>query len=157
MNRTFSMGGSRGVLLQPKMPTQNYKTFQIAAPVDTHMRPATCAEIGCTAFEEGWTFEKSALVANDLYELVTHAGKRYREMSLDDSATIYLVFEPGQPCFQARSHRISLNRPQFFFSGRGDARTYTPRRAYQYADGEEWSDAFANHQDIIKRVHDEGI
>lgn len=148
---------SHGALSLRKMPDRMYKTYQIAAPIDTHTRKATCEEIGCTAYRDGWTYAKSGLIAEDLYELVTHAGKRYREVKLDDSAEIYLVFEPDQPCFQAASHRISLERPQFFFAGRGAGTAYSPRQATQFDNGEQWADSFAHHQDVINRVFEEGI
>jgi hypothetical protein len=149
--------GSPNLGLNPRMPTHAYKTFNIAAPVNTHFRPATCEEIDCPAYLNGWTYRKTDLIAANLYDLVTHAGKRYREQALDEGGELFLVFEPGQICFQAKSHRISLERPQFFFSGRGDHRSYSPKRAYQYVDGAEWSEAFAEHQEILNRVAQEGI
>jgi hypothetical protein len=157
MTGTISFGGSRGTLLQPKMSTDKYKTFNVAQPLDTHFRKATCAEVECDAFVNGWTYKKADLITADLLYLVTHAGKRYKEATLDDSSELYLVFEPGQMCFQAASHRINLERPQFFTSGRGDRRSFNPRRAYQYADGDEWVEAFAEHQEILNRVIEQGM
>lgn len=141
----------------PKLPTGFYKTYRIAAPVSTHYRIATCAEIECKAYMEGWTYKKSDLERENLLYIVTHAGKRFREMQLADDPEMYLVFEPGQVCFQARTHRISLERPQFFFAGRGDFRSFSHRRATQFDRGDQWAESFAHHQDIINRVVEEGI
>lgn len=141
----------------PKLPTGFYKTYRIASPVSTHYRPATCAEVDCKAFREGWTYKKSDLERENLLYAVTHAGKRYRETNVDESPDTYLVFEPGQICFQARMHRISLDRPEFYFAGRGDFRSFSHRRATQFDKPEDWVDSFAHHQDIINRVVEEGI
>jgi hypothetical protein len=142
----------------PKMPPGWYKTYQIAQPVGTHYRLATCAEVQCKAYLEGWTYKKSDLEAENLLYAVTHAGKRYREMSLTDSPDIYLVFEPGQACFQAPSHRVSLERPAFYFAGRGHYQQgYSHRRATEFDRPEDWVDSFATHQDIIRKVMEEGI
>lgn len=149
--------GSRATVLKPKLPSRYYKTYEVAAPLDTHFRRADCAEFECDAYREGWTYKKADLIAADLYDLVTHAGKRYKEMSLDDSSDIYVVFEPGQMCFQAASHRIPLQRPELFFSGRGDFRTFSQRRANQFDNAEQWAESFAEHQDIINRVVEEGL
>lgn len=152
----MSMGGTP-FRPAPKLPPNFYKTYRIASPITTHYRPATCAEIDCKAYKEGWTYKKSDLEKANLLYTVTHAGKRFHEAQLADDAETYLVFEPGQVCFQARTHRISLDRPQFFFAGRGDYRTFSHRNALQFDDPADWVDSFANHQDIIKRVVDEGI
>lgn len=140
-----------------KLPDRMYKTYQVASPLDTHWRPATCEEYGCEAFAQGWTYKKSDLIAADLYYLVTHAGKRYREMSLADDSEIYVVFEPGQPCFQAKMHRISLERPEIFLAGRGAGKLYNPRKANQFDNAEDWAESFAEHQDIIKSVVEGGL
>lgn len=151
----------------PKLPTGAYKTYRVASPVSTHYRPATCAEVGCKAYTEGWTYKKSDLERENLLYAVTHAGKRYREMTMESltmndgcgktAEEIYLVFEPGQVCFQARTHRISLERPEFYFAGRGDYRSFSHRRATQFDKAEDWVDSFQHHQEIINRVVEEGI
>lgn len=148
--------GSTGIKTR-KLPDRFYKTYQIAQPLDTHFRRATCEEVGCEAYEKGWTYRKSDLIAGGLYEIVTKAGKRYRETRLDDSAEVYVVFEPGQACFQAAKHKVSLEREQLFFAGRGAGALYSSRKANQFANGEEWADSFAHHQDIISQVFEEGI
>jgi hypothetical protein len=140
-----------------KLPSRMYKTFQIASPVATHFRQATCAEAECTAYKEGWTYKKADLVAQNLLYLVTHAGKKYREQTLDEGGEIYLVFESGQVCFQARAHRVSLQRPEFYLAGRGDHRTYSPRMANKFDRADQWVESFATHQEIINRVIEEGF
>lgn len=139
---------------QPKMPTGSYKTFRIASPLATHFRPATCEEFNCKAFNEGWTYSKADLERENLLYVVTHAGKRYREMALADG--IYLVFEPGQKCFQERTHRVPLNRPEFYFAGRGDFRSFSHRKAQVFTRPEDWVDSFSHQLDWINSEIEKG-
>ncbi len=145
----------------PKMPTQVYKTFRVASPVATHFRQATCQEFECTAFNNGWTYIKEELEKENLLYAVTHAGKRYKEMVVPvpiqtengwmfGPEKLCLVFEPGQVCFQARTHRLPIGRPEFYFVGRGDYRSFTPRAAQQFNRPDDWLDSFQNHMDKIK-------
>lgn len=152
----------------PAMPSHLYRTYRALSPVSTHFRPATCAEVQCTAYTQGWTYVKEHLIRENLLYAVTHAGKRYREMTIPvpyrDSATdelkfgaeeLCLVFEPGQMCFQARGHRLPLERPEFFYTGRGDYRTFSTRNA-QKLNADDWVDHFANHVDKLNTAYQKG-
>lgn len=138
---------------QPKMPTQNYETFAIRSPLTTHFRRARCAEVACAAYREGWTYREQDLDEKLLY-LVTHAGKRYRRVTASATES-YLVFEPGQACFAASTHRIKLERPEFFYAGRGDFRSFSTRRAVQYS-SDDWLDKFANDLDSVRTQIERG-
>jgi len=137
----------------PNMPTGNYKTYRVMSPLATHHRSATCAEVNCHAYTEGWTYKKSDLDERLLY-LVTHAGKRYRETDFDNAT--YLVFEPGQACFQASTHTVPLDRPEFYYAGQGDYRSFSTRRAQKFTRPDDWVDSFANHIDKINTVIERG-
>lgn len=139
----------------PLMASGMYKTFRIMQPLSTHFRRATCQEIACPAFMDGWTYKKADLDERLLY-LVTHAGKHYKEMTLELGGDVYLVFAPGQPCFQASSHVTSLDRPEFYYVGRGDYRSFSTRRATQFKLPDDWRDDFAEHLDNIKTEIDKG-
>lgn len=138
----------------PKMPTHCYKTFRVMSPISTHYRPATCEEAKCDAFLNGWTYNKTALAAGNLLYAVTHAGKRYREVEHDKET--YLVFEPGQRCFHSSTHVVPLERPEFYFSGRGDHRSFSTRKAQKFTRPEDWQDSFATHLDMIRREIEKG-
>lgn len=142
--------------LPPKLPTNLYKTYRIIAPLSTHHRRATCAEVECDAYTKGWTYKKSDLEAGNLLYAVTHAGKRYHEATIADDEEIYLVFEPGQSCFQASTHTLPLERPEFFYAGRGDYRSFSTRRATQFTRPDDWQDSFAHHLDDLKTEIDKG-
>jgi len=140
--------------LPPKMGTRSYKTYQIASPINTHFRPATCAEIECEAYTNGWTFREADLDEKLRY-IVTHAGKRYERKRLTDNGDWYLVFAPGQPCFGASNHVVTLERPELYLVGRGDWRSYSPRDAKQLRP-EDWLDDCRNHQDKLATVFNQG-
>lgn len=143
-----------------KLATHQYKTFRVASPLATHFRPATCEEYKCEAFHNGWTYRKADLERENLLYVVTHAGKRYREMEeptgIGIETATYLVFEPGQKCFQERMHRVPLDRPEFYFAGRGDYRSFSHRKAQAFTRPVDWVDSFANHLDMIKTEIERG-
>lgn len=150
---TIGFGSNRKVTrFKPALPSHLYRTYRTSSPIETHYRLATCEEVQCSAYMEGWTYKKVDL-GERLLHIVTHAGKRYREQALGDD--IYLVFEPGQACFQASTHRVSLERPSFYYTGRGDYRTFSTRNA-QRLNGEDWADSFANHMDALNSKYQEG-
>ncbi len=131
-----------------------YKTFKVASPLATHYRKATCEEVNCSAYLSGWTIKKSDL-DDKLMHVVKESGRHYAEKTLELGGDIYLVFPPGQACFNAEMHRVPLNRPEFFFAGRGDYRTFSPRAAHRYDRADQWQHDFAEIQDrnatIVKR------
>lgn len=138
----------------PKLETQQYKTYQIASPVTTHYRRATCAEVECAAYLNGWTYREADLDAKLRY-VVTHAGKQYSRKQLTEGGDWYLVFEPGQSCFSVMSHRKTLERPEIFLVGKGDWRSYMPREARRMR-AEDWVDDCANHQATLAAAIERG-
>lgn len=127
---------------------RRFKTHAIRAPLATHFRIASCAEIECTAYREGWNYHKQTMSDIQLYT-VTHSGRRWREMNIAPGFT-YIIFEPGQRCFE--THRVSVGRPEFFFIGRGDSRVFQTNKATQYKPN-DFVDEWANHLDkIAKRI-----
>lgn len=139
---------------EPKMPTHLYKSYVVKSPISTHFRLATCEEVECNAYTNGWTYRKADL-DESLLHIVTHAGKSFREATLNATGDVFLVFEPGQECFQASTHRMTLDRPEFYFAGRGDWRSFSHRKAQQF-NVDDWVDSFANHLDKINREIEKG-
>lgn len=163
---TFRMAVKRPV---PKGPTRLYTTYRAASPLATHFRKATCQEVKCKAYTEGWSYIKADLEKQNLLYAVTHAGKRYREMTVPviiknpdteeyeiGPEMLCLVFEPGQVCFQAPTHRVPLGRPEFFFAGRGDFRSFRQQEARRFTRVDDWVDSFQNDQDKINTLIQKG-
>lgn len=161
---TFRMTAKRPT---PKGPTRMYNTYRASSPLPTHFRVATCQEFGCTAYNNGWSYVKVELERENLLYKVTHAGKRYREMlapvpykDANDEwqlgpEMLCLIFEPGQACFQAATHRVPIGRPEFFFAGKGDFRSFRQQEARRL-NREDWVDLFENDMDKIRTAIQRG-
>lgn len=137
-----------------RMPVGSYKTYAMRSPIQTHFRRATCAEVDCDAFINGWSYRVETLLPEDLY-VAKHSGKRYRELHIGPNEN-YIVFEAGQACFGAPQHVISLHRPEFYFVGRGHHSVFSTRNAVPRKDAAEWLDDFANHQDKLNTMIQRG-
>ncbi len=134
--------------IQPAMPPEAYKTFAMLSPIETHMRQATCEEVGCDHYTKGWRVHVEAL-APELLHAAKTSGRRYREERVSEGHT-YLVFEAGQACFKAGTHRAPIGRPPLFLVRDGDWRG-NPRgtQSRRYDRPDQWVDDFATHQNTL--------
>lgn len=139
--------------LGPRMPAHMYKTYRVSSPLETHTRRATCQEIDCEAYRDGWVMHKDALTPAMIYA-VTHSGRKFTEINIGPGETYY-KFEPGQICFKAPTHRISLERPEFYMVGRGLTSTFDERRAKQHTRPEFWVEDMQHHFDTLRKAIEE--
>jgi hypothetical protein len=133
----------------------DYKTYTIRP----RFRRASCEEVECKHWQEGWTFSVEMLEADkELNYIARHAGRRYEERVLDGKR--YLVYSPGQPCFASNNHKLPIDEKPFLFVGRGDYRTFNrqglPPAGRQHTRTEDWVDDFATHQDTLAREIEKG-
>lgn len=150
---------------QPRLPARFTQTYTMLAPLDTHRRPATCAEVacpnlsqarceaaGCARFELGWT---TLLHANQTYQLhlARTSGRRFLEKPADDGGVIEFRFASGQQCFESPhwaadvgpcqvKHTVSLERPARF-QMRG-------ARSIEFSRPELWAEHWAEHADKVR-------
>lgn len=132
--------------IEPRLPSSAYRTFQVAAPLSTHWRQATCAEFDCPKWRTGWRTgvdERTELGMMQAYYLRHRSGRGFREERNAAGLTVF-VFEPGQSCFKAAEHRVRTERPEFFVVRHGDHRASTVERVHSRA--ADWTDQFAEHQ-----------
>lgn len=139
----------------PLMPASAYKTYSIVAPLATHHRPATCAEVDCPHYVNGWRVRVEGLDP-EMEHAARTSGRRFTELPVAEGET-WLVFEAGQPCFQASEHRARLERPELFIVQGGDHRG-NPRRTpvRQHVRPGDWVEDFAEHQQGLADAHQEG-
>jgi hypothetical protein len=130
----------------PALPVHAVKTYQMAQPLATHWRPATCAEVECPNYLNGWRVRVEGLPPQ-LLHAAAHSGRRHSRLDAGEGET-WLVFEAGQPCFAASAHRIPAGRPLRFFERGGDWRG-NPRGERRELNQADWVDSFANHQDRL--------
>lgn len=133
---------------EPLMDASAYKTYEMRSPLATHFRPATCAEVQCQHYLNGWQVHLEKLTP-DLQDAARTSGRRYREEHVAEGHT-YLVFEAGQACFKASQHRAPVGRPPLYIVRDGDFRG-NPRgtKARLHQRPQDWVEDFATHQQAI--------
>ena len=138
----------------PLLPASAYKTYSIVAPLATHHRPATCAEVDCPNYLNGWQVRVEGLPPELLCDARAHG--RHREVRVAEGET-WLVYEAGQPCFKASEHRTRLDQPELFLVRGGDHRG-NPRRTptRRHTRPEHWVEDFAEHQQGLADVAERG-
>lgn len=119
--------------ITPVLPVKSMQTYKISKPVATHTRPATCVEIDCSDYVNGWdtilpvghgmvpALRRAATAAADLGDGV----KRRCVVLREDATTVTFRFDAGQPCFKTSTHRTSLERPELYLVRDGDWRGST--------------------------------
>jgi hypothetical protein len=130
--------------IDPQMPAHAYKTYAMVSPLRSHMRQATCEEVGCDHYRQGWRVHVEALTP-DLLHAARTSGRRYREEHVAEGHT-YLVFEAGQACFKAATHRAPIGRPPLYVVRDGDHRGNPRRTQPRQLRPDQWVDDFATHQ-----------
>lgn len=138
--------------IEPLMPAQAYKTYGMSMPIRTHWRPATCEEIGCQAFSNGWvsTFDLGTELGAKQYAYCRNDKSRSFTAQRAGTTVIKLVYGPGNKCFQAGDHKLPLDRPGRFYVAEGDFRgnpRNIPVRVHRRA--EDWVEDFSEHQDRL--------
>ena len=136
------------------LPVTAYTTYQIAAPLSTHWRPATCAEVGCGAYRHGWrtpvdpTTDKGAAQA---YYIRSVSGRRFVE-DRDESGRLVFTFEPGQQCFT--QHQQPLEREPIYLRRGGDWRGNPTGEQLVHRRPEHWVEDFTEHQQrLVDRIN----
>jgi hypothetical protein len=140
--------------LQPQGQVQDYKTYQIVSPLSTHWRPATCAEVDCAEYINGWRLRIEGLPPEMVHAART-SGRKYTELDVSESEH-WLIFEAGQPCFRAQMHRALLDKQEIFIARDGDWRGNPTGNVRRHTRPEFWVEDFAEHQDKLARQIQQG-
>lgn len=164
---------------QPAAGPTAYKTFGIKAPISTHYRPATCAEMcdradtlrreglnddataaDCGPHRNGWATTVMCGSGDEAFVRRVCAGevdglRRHFIEVPQPNGFVQLVFDAGQPCFRVGQHKLRVDRPELYIVRGGDWRAQTsPTHRYDRAD--QWVDDFACHQDRLKTEAERG-
>ena len=124
---------------------QNQVAYRILNPVQTHFRPATCAEVNCEHYLNGWRVRIDSLPP-ELVHVARTSGRQYEELRFAEGET-YLVFEAGQACFKASQHRTNAGRTPLYVvdtptdNGRARRRIHTSN--------DSWADDLHSHTDAV--------
>jgi hypothetical protein len=122
----------------PALPPEHMTTYALKAPLATHFRPATCAQVDCSNWRHGWRTlidELTELGQRQAHYIRKQAGRAFTEYP-DGGITVF-EFEPGQECFA--QHQRPLEREPLYLVRGGDWRG-DPRGtgARVHASGEDW-------------------
>ena len=139
----------------PLMHPSAYKTYSVRAPRSTHFRPASCAEVDCPHYLNGWRVRTDTL-DEQMIHTATHSGRKFQRLRVSEYEN-WIVFEAGQSCFQASNHWTRIDKPELFIVRDGDWRG-NPRGtdARKHANPADWLDDFATHQQKLADVQQQG-
>lgn len=128
-----------------------YRTYAVRTP-KRHTRQATCEEVGCLAYLNGWAIAFAMCTEKDHFA-IKHSGRRYRIEELQGE--LCYVFEEGQPCFKVAEHRV-LVVPPMFYAGQGIWRGRTPKTLAPHTRPEFWVEDFAENQSTLAELQERG-
>lgn len=143
-------------MARQRLGAEAYQTFEIVKPKDTHTVEASCEEVECQAYANGWKLMVDLgtdLGQKQAYYIKYHSGRSYTYDQRDGLVTF--VFRSGQKCFQ--EHRRDLERdPVFRVKGGKDGRNplKLPTRVHKKA--EYWVEEFALNQQTIADAVEKG-
>lgn len=133
-------------MIVPALPAQHFKTYEIIAPLSTHYREATCEEVECVNFVNGWKTIVPSDSPQAQYIRSGASGRRFLESRTDNDLAEF-VFSAGQRCFASNTHRLPLERDPLYVVRGGDARGNPLRERRVHARAEDWREDFAESLD----------
>lgn len=137
--------------LKPLGYAQDYRTFQITSPLSTHWRKATCAEVDCPNYLNGWRVRVEGLTPQLLHAAKT-SGRKFSELPVAEGEN-WLLFESGQNCFGTSEHRKLLDRQEIFIVRDGDYRGNPTGNVRKHSRPEHWiEDMNENNQRVQDRL-----
>lgn len=142
----------------PNLPAHQMRTYQLAAPLATHWRRATCEEVQCKGWRLGWAtrVDESTDIGQKQAHFIRNPRqygaplRRYVETREASGVTAF-DFAAGQPCFDRSSHRLPLEREPLYVVRGGDWRGNPRGEVRQHGRADQWVDDCANHLDRIGR------
>ena len=138
---------------EPLGPPSAYRTYQVAAPLSTHFVPATCADVDCPDYLNGWRLRAELLDAQQAH-VVRASGRHFTGQRIAEGET-WWCFPPGQACFRASQHRRRLEREERFIIRGGDFRG-NPSGVMAEVPVTSWVDDFGEHQDRLSTLAERG-
>ena len=134
--------------LDPQMPVHAYTTYQLLRPKTTHYRAATCREVECEAYANGWRSVidiSTPLGARQANYVRLKSGRHFS--SSVAGTVITFTFPPGQQCFA--EHRVPLGREPLYIVRGGDWRGNPRGERRVHTRPDLWVEDFATHQDKL--------
>lgn len=141
-----------------QLPVQSMKTYALSAPISTHRRVASCAEVGCDRRARGWKTALDVSVpehAKAANWVRLHSGLKYTVEENGDAVTF--TFPAGQNCFDGINgrHTAPLEREPLYIVRGGDFRG-NPRGDRFQLNAADWVDDFSTHQQKLADRMEQG-
>ena len=147
--------------IEPARPVTLMQTYGLSAPQATHYRRASCREVGCPNYANGWvsgfdvTDPDQARACKIVRE---HSGRLFAVREIGGASgrieKVILTFAPGQECFLA--HQVALEREPVYYRRDGDWRGNPTGSKIVFTTGTSFVDDFGEHQEKIKTLVERG-
>lgn len=150
--------------VEPRLPAKVFRTYAISTPIEDSYRSATCQEVECPNYLNGWVInadlstargQKQAHLIEKLdKKYTTHKGYMIDQNGVAKEAPTYTayVFEAGQSCWNP--HRVRTQKPEVYTVRDGDHRDLGNQRIHTRP--EDWVDDLQNNQQALIERHERG-
>lgn len=141
----------------PALAPAQFKTYGMLYPLKTHWRKATCEEVDCPQWVQGWDTEidTSSDLGKKQYDYCHNDKSRSFTEERFGFSMVRFHYGPGNKPFAGprHDHRVKLERdPLFVVRGgdwRGNPLGVEPR---VHRNSDNWVDDFATHQETLIRA-----
>lgn len=141
--------------IEPAIGPEHVKTYAIVRKDGIHVRPATCAEVECEQWKNGWITRVPTGSDLDAYLASRKHGRVFDSLDTGRGERSYM-FRPGQSCFRESTHRLPIEREPLFVVRDGDWRGNPRGTPAVQRSAADWTDDFANHQQHIADIRQRG-
>lgn len=132
-----------GIIIKPAfLPAQ---AFKVAMPLATHWEAATCEEVDCIHYLNGWVTLLPA--DSDLIPTLKRSGRSFTEERGADGL-VKFTFKAGQTCFRSSQHKQQSGRPALYIHGN---RETGQSRVVQQS---EWHERAVETQETLKVIRE---
>ena len=147
------------IRINPQLGPEYFKSYSWTRPLQTHWRPATCEEVRCDDFINGFeiTIDKSTPLGEKQYDFLTHDRERSYTVEQEGLYLYRFTYPPGTRGFAGdkHDHRLPVGREPLLSVRAGDWRKYlSPPRQHKYVD--DWVEDFSENQNKIVELQRRG-
>lgn len=142
--------------IEPAAPATAYQTYELRRIPGVHTRKATCEEVDCLAYLNGWITKVDLgtdLGRRQLEYIKKQSGRRYRDVTAS-AGLVELMFEPGQQCFA--QHQKPVERDPLYIVRGGDHRGNPTGLHRQHTRGQDWVEDMTEHLDKVQQDKQRG-
>ncbi len=145
--------------IAPAAGPENFKTYSWSRPLSTHWRKATCEEVQCEDFTNGFVFtcDISTPLGERQYNYCSHDRERSYTIDEEGPYIRHFIYPPGNRGFAGNKHdhRLPVGREPLYAVRAGDWRKYlAPPVQHKYVD--DWIEDMSENQNRIIEIQRRG-